>query len=125
MHELEISTEDTKIVDAVCILSMPHEYKLVELGNLGKGAATSWTKRIWKSEREWFNGQRIALIEVKSGRLDHSAIGQLVGYGILFRRDYPSAIVEQLWVVASEDDEFIRPACAELGINVWINEIGP
>ena len=124
VHELEVSTEDTKIVDAVCILSMPHEYKLVGLGNLGNGAATSWTKRIWKAEREWFNGQRIALIEVKSGKLDHSAIGQLLVYRFLFRRDYPLAIVEQLWIVASEDDEFVRPACVELGINVWIKDIG-
>lgn len=125
VEELEVSTEDTKIVDAVCILSMPHDHKMVGLGHFGKGAATSWTKRIWKSEREWFNEQRIALIEVESGKLDHSAIGQLLVYGFLFRRDYPLAIVEQLWVVASEDDEFVRPACVELGINVWIKDVGP
>jgi hypothetical protein len=64
--------------------------------------------------------QSVALIEAKR-KIDCSAIGQLLVYRTFFIQDWPSAKVAQLWIVASEDDDFIRLACAELGINVWIS----
>jgi len=120
----ELESLSHKAVDAVCILSKRHDYRIVEGGERVKPAATSLVKGNWKRQGKLFQDEPLALVEVKSGKLDYSAIGQLLVYKFLFKQDWPTAKVEQLWIVAGEDDAFIRPACDELHIKVWIKEPG-
>ena len=113
-----------KAVDAVCILSRRHEYRLLGLVGRNRHAGDSMLGKAREREGNLINDQPVALVEAKSGKLHHSAVGQLLVYKSLFKQDWPTAMVEQLWIVASEDDPFIRPACQDLGIKVWIKEPG-
>jgi len=107
-------------IDAVCDLHEPLDYELVGFGSEGASRITKSRKgRLARPEWEPPEDGRVALIEVKSGKLDHESIGQLMVYRKLFQLDFPDCLVAELWIVAREDDPLIRRACAELKITVW------
>jgi hypothetical protein len=122
-NERETHTS-SKFIDAVCILSQPQDTTLVRHDNVKFSEKSQygkiWVRKDFNSEAKLFRDQSVVLIEAKS-KLDCCAIGQLLVYRNLFIQDWPSAKIAQLWIVTSEDDDFIRPTCAELGVNVWIS----
>lgn len=110
-------------IDAVCVLGLPHDYHLVWLGNEGKKRMTkSRHGRFAKSEWCPSVGDKVALIEVKSGKPNHESVGQLFVYRTLYEQDYPQCAVDQLWIIALHDDPLVRAACEELGISVWTED---
>ena len=64
----------------------------------------------------------IWLLEVKDV-LRPSAIGELLTYRALYDRQFHPLLPIRLGVVCGEDDELVRPACAEQGIVVWVLDI--
>ena len=112
-----------RAIDAVCVLSEPHDYELIRFGVLGAKYGRQHAKKRFKSKESSFAVGPVGLVEVKSGKLDYSAVGQLLVYRNLFMKDFPDSQVEALWIVAKRDDAFIRLACETLGIHVWIAEL--
>lgn len=78
--------------------------------------------RLAKSEWCPSVGDKVALIEVKSGKPNHESVGQLFVYRTLYEQDYPQCAVDQLWIIALHDDPLVRAACEELGISVWTED---
>ena len=110
-------------IDAVCVLGLPHNDDLVWLGNEGKKRMTKSRRgRLAKAEWNPTIGAKVALIEVKSGKPTLESVGQILVYRALFQQDYPQCPVEQLWIIARQDDAQVRIACEELGISVWTED---
>ena len=104
-------------------LGLPHNDDLVWLGNEGKKRMTKSRRgRLAKAEWNPTIGAKVALIEVKSGKPTLESVGQILVYRALFQQDYPQCPVEQLWIIARQDDAQVRIACEELGISVWTED---
>lgn len=66
-----------------------------------------------------FAGKRVALVEVKARKLNHSALGQAQLYERHFRQDWPGVTVESVAVVCKADDPLISSLAKELHIKVF------
>jgi len=63
-------------------------------------------------------GAKVTLVEVKVvGNL--TAVGQLIGYGVLFQRCYKGVDRIRLLLVAGKIPDTVKVVCAEIGIGTW------
>ena len=69
-----------------------------------------------------FAGERVALMEIKSGKfgITDAAIGQLLVYRHLFSRNWPTATIEQLWLLGDRvQNAAVDAICRSVDIKTW------
>lgn len=60
------------------------------------------------------------IIELKIGKLDHAALGQVLVYKDLFLEDYPEYSTVKMAIVCRESPFLIESVCKKFGIEVYV-----
>ena len=110
----------TRWVDGICVLS--RKYNEPRVRALDMLISLDRNPLNLRNKRPSFDNERVALVEIKSGQsgINDEAIGQLLVYSQLFAKRWPTASVDQLWLIGERrPDPGVQAIASCLGITIW------